>query len=231
MPLTVRRLLAEAFGTFGLVFIGASVVITTNFPGASFGLMGIALAHALVLSVMVSATMGISGGHLNPAVTVGLLIGRRINSRDAVSYIVAQLAGAVLAGLMVKLLIPSGAAKVTAYGAPAITGVYSFSQAIMMEATLTFFLVSAVYGTAVSKWAPRIGGFGIGLTLFFAILVGGPFTGAALNPARAFGPALMAGQWVGHAAYWIGPILGGLLAGLLWNYVLLNDGEPDTADA
>lgn len=230
MPLMVRRLAAEAFGTFGLVFIGASVVITNNFPGAGFGLLGIAFAHALVLSIMVSATMGISGGHVNPAVTVGLLVGRRISPRDAAAYIVAQLGGAVLAGLMVKALIPSGAAKVTSYGAPSISGLYSFTQAISMEAVLTFFLVSAVYGTAVSKWAPRIGGFGIGLTLMFAILVGGPFTGAALNPARAFGPALMAGQWVGHAAYWIGPLLGGIVAGLLWHFVLLNDRGEDAAE-
>ncbi len=86
---------------------------------------------------------------------------------------------------------------------------------------LTFFLVSAVFGTMVNADAPKLGGFGVGLVLLFDILVGGPLTGAAANPARAFGPALVSGQWVGHSVYWVGPILGGLAAALLWEYVLL----------
>ena len=81
--------------------------------------------------------------------------------------------------------------------------------------------VSAVFGTAVSPDAPRVAGFGIGLVLLFDILVGGPLTGAAMNPARAFGPALVSGQWLGHVVYWVGPIAGAILAALLWQYVLL----------
>jgi len=90
-----------------------------------------------------------------------------------------------------------------------------------METVLTFFLVSAVFGTVVNPDAPKIGGFGVGLTLLFDVLVGGPVTGSAANPARAFGPALVSGQWVGQIVYWIGPLLGGILAALLWEYVLL----------
>ena len=221
MPSLVQRLAAEAVGTFGFVLIGAGVVVTTAFPGAGFGLMGIALAHALALSVMVTAMMRISGGHLNPAVTAGLLVGRRITPREAVLYVAAQLAGAVAAGFLVKALLPGGAASVVGYGVPVINGQITLGNAIAIEAVLTFLLVTAVYGTAVAKSAPAVGGFGIGLTLFFTILVGGPLTGAALNPARAFGPAVAANAWTGHAAWWIGPILGGLVAGLLWDRVLL----------
>ncbi len=221
MPSLVQRLAAEAVGTFGFVFIGCALVVTNPFPGAGYGLLGVALGHALALAVMVTAMMRISGGHLNPAVTAGLLIGRRIDARDAALYVAAQLAGAVAAGFLVKALLPAGAASVVAYGTPVINGQVTLGKAIAIEAVLTFMLVSAVYGTAVAKAAPAVGGFGIGLTLLFTILVGGPLTGAALTPARAFAPAVAAASWTGHAVWWIGPILGGLVAGLLWDRVLL----------
>jgi MIP family channel proteins len=222
MPSLARRLVAEALGTFGLVFVGAAVVVVNGgFPNSGIGLIGIALAHAVVLSVMVTATMTISGGHLNPAVTIGLLVARRIAPGAALAYIVAQLAAACVAAFLVKLLLPPEAVRNALLGVPVIANSISFNQAIGLEAILTFFLVSAVFGTAVSLDAPRVGGFGIGLVLLFDILVGGPLTGAAMNPARAFGPALVAGEWVGHLVYWIGPILGGVLAALLWEYFLL----------
>jgi aquaporin Z len=222
MPSLARRLVAEALGTFGLVFVGAAVVVVNGgFPNSGIGLIGIALAHAVVLSVMITATMTISGGHLNPAVTIGLLVARRIAPGAAAAYIVAQLAAACVAALLVKLLLPPEAVRNALLGVPVIANSMSFNQAIGLEAILTFFLVTAVFGTAVSLDAPRVGGFGIGLVLLFDILVGGPLTGAAMNPARAFGPALVAGEWVGHLVYWIGPILGGVLAALLWEYFLL----------
>jgi aquaporin Z len=215
-------LTAEALGTFGLVFVGAAVVVVNGgFPNSGIGLLGIALAHAVVLSVMVTATMGISGGHLNPAVTLGLLVTRRVDVRSAAAYIVTQLVAACLAAFLVKLLFPPGAVREAMVGVPVIASSVSLGQAIGLEAILTFFLMSAVYGTAVSPEAPRVGGFGIGLVLLFDILVGGPLTGAAMNPARAFGPAVAAGEWIGHLAYWIGPIVGAVLAALLWEYVLL----------
>jgi aquaporin TIP len=225
MPSLARRLTAEALGTFGLVFVGAAVVVVNGgFPNSGIGLLGIALAHALVLSVMVTSTMTISGGHLNPAVTIGLLVGRRIDPASAAAYILAQLAAACVAALLVKLLLPHLAVRNAMVGVPVIASSVSLGQAIGIELVLTFFLVSAVYGTAVSPDAPRVAGFGIGLVLLFDILVGGPLTGAAMNPARAFGPAVVAKQWVGHLVYWIGPIAGGVLAALLWEYVLLPRG-------
>jgi MIP family channel proteins len=221
MPSLLRRSLAEALGTFALVFIGVGSVASKYYPDASFGLLGIATAHAIVLAVMVTATMAISGGHLNPAVTIGLLVARRTTARTAAGYIVAQLAGAVLAALAVKALFPIGVTRPIALGTPAIAGNVQLWQAISLEAILTFFLVSAVFGTCVNSEAPKVGGFAVGLVLLFDILVGGPLTGAAMNPARAFGPALVAGQWVAHGVYWVGPMLGAVAAALLWEHVLL----------
>ena len=215
-------MVAEALGTFGFVFIGAAVVVVNGgFPNSGIGLLGIALAHAVALSVMISATMMISGGHLNPAVTIGLLVARRIDLVSAAAYIVTQLAAACLAALLVQWLLPAVAVRSALLGVPVIASSVTLEQAIGIELVLTFFLMSAVFGTAVSPDAPRVAGFGIGLVLLFDILVGGALTGAAMNPARAFGPALVSGQWLGHVVYWVGPMLGAILAALLWQYVLL----------
>lgn len=227
MPPLGRRLVAEALGTFGLVFVGAAVVVVNGgFPNSGIGLLGIALAHAVVLSVMITATMTISGGHLNPAVTVALLAVRRIDPVSAVAYIVTQLVAAAGAAYAVKLLLPPGAVRAALLGVPVIASSVTLGQAIGIEAVLTFFLVTAVFGTAISPDAPRVAGFGIGLVLLFDILVGGPLTGAAMNPARAFGPAVVAGQWLGHVAYWVGPLVGGIVAALLWESVLLPRNAP-----
>jgi aquaporin TIP len=222
MPSLARRLVAEALGTFALVFVGAAVVVVNGgFPNSGIGLLGIALAHAVVLAVMISATMTISGGHLNPAVTVGLLVTRRIGLAPAAAYIVTQLAAACVAALLVHWLLPVGAVRSALRGVPVIASSVTLGQAIGIELILTFFLMSAVFGTVVSPDAPRVAGFGVGLVLLFDILVGGPLTGAAMNPARAFGPALVSGEWLGHVVYWVGPIAGAVLAALLWQYVLL----------
>jgi MIP family channel proteins len=227
MPSLARRLAAEALGTFGLVFVGAAVVVVNGgFPNSGIGLLGIALAHAVVLSVMVTATMTISGGHLNPAVTIGLLATRRIDPVSAAAYIVTQLGAACVAAFLVKLMLPAAAVRSAMLGVPVIASSVTLQQAIGLELVLTFFLVSAVFGTAVSPDSPRVAGFGIGLVLLFDILVGGPLTGAAMNPARAFGPAAVSGEWVGHLVYWIGPIAGGLLAAVIWEYLLLPRTPP-----
>ena len=163
MPSLARRLVAEALGTFGLVFVGAAVVVVNGgFPNSGIGLIGIALAHAVVLSVMITATMTISGGHLNPAVTIGLLVARRIAPGAAAAYIVTQLAAACVAALLVKLLLPPEAVRNALLGVPVIANSISFNQAIGLEAILTFFLVTAVFGTAVSLDAPGSAGSALG---------------------------------------------------------------------
>jgi aquaporin Z len=223
MPVIARRATAELLGTFILVFFGCGAVVMDAFPNARYGLMGIALVHAVALAVAVTMTMRISGGHCNPAVTAGLLAIRRISLRDAAAYVVAQLAGAVLAVALLKMLLPAAVASLAAWGTPALQPSVTFGKGIGIEAVLTFVLMSAVMGTVVARNAPKVGGFGVGLTLVFAILVGGPLTGAALNPARAFGPALLSGSMTAHAVYWIGPIVGAVLAAVVWRWLLAEE--------
>jgi len=133
----------------------------------------------------------------------------------------SRMVGAVVGALLVKAFFPAAAARVTSLGTPQLAGQVGLFEGIGIEALLTFFLVSAVFGTAVSPQAPKVGGFGIGLAIFVCGLVGGALTGAAMNPARAFGPALVAWEWHGQAVYWIGPLLGATVAGALWKFVLL----------
>src|SRR5262245_46472340 len=221
MSSLLRRCTAEAVGTFALVFIGAGSIMSGFFPKSDFGVLGVALAHGLILGTMITATMRISGGHLNPAVTLGLLVARRTDARTAIAYIVTQVVAAILAAAILKELYPPAVLRATSLGTPHLAASVSLTQGIVIEAIMAFFLVSAVFGTCVHPEAPRVGGFGIGLTLAADILMGGGLTGAAVNPARAFGPALVAGDMVAQMVYWIGPILGGVLAGLLWEHVLL----------
>ena len=221
-----RQLAAEFLATLALVFIGAGSVVVDAMTGGEVGLVGVALAHGVVLSVMVTITMPISGGHVNPTVTFGLWLARKIDARRAGLYVVAQLAGAVAGAFLLRALFPVGAGDATSWGLPRISPYISFPQAVVIEAILTLFLVSAVFGTAVSPQAPKVGGFGIGLVLAFDILAAGPLTGAAMNPARAFGPAVAASDWHAHAAYWAGPLLGAAVAGLLWAWMLGLREEP-----
>ena len=221
MSSLLRRCTAEAIGTFALVFIGAGSIMSGFFPKSDFGVLGIALAHGLILGTMVTVTMRISGGHLNPAVTLGLLVARRTDVRTAAAYIVTQVLAAIVAAAVLKALYPPAVLRATGLGPPHLAASISLTQGIALEAIMAFFLVSAVFGTCVHPEAPRVGGFAIGLTLAADIMMGGGLTGASVNPARAFGPALVAGDLVAQIVYWIGPILGGVVAGLLWEHVLL----------
>lgn len=212
---------AELVGTFAFVFIGAGSIITNTLLHGAPGLLSIALAHGLALSIVISVFGATSGGHVNPAVTVGFLLTRRIKPLLGLLYIVAQLIGATLAGFLLQAIFPQAIWQAAQLGTPNLAPGVSLSSGILIEAILTFFLVLAVFGTAVDKRAPKIGGFGIGLTVLVDILVGGPLTGAAMNPARTFGPALAGGFWQNNIVYWIGPIVGAALAALLYEYVIL----------
>ena len=219
----LKQCVAEFVGTFTLIFIGVGAIY--NLGSVPGGLLGIALAHGLAIAVMVSATGAISGGHLNPAVTFGLLIGGKICPTRTITYWIAQLAGATAAGFLCASLL--GVAAV-AKGTPDIAvidnmPVVSVCQAITIEAVLTFFLVFVVYGSAVDSRSPKIGGLAIGLTITMGILFGGPLTGGAINPARTFGPALAIGHWNNHIVYWVGPLIGGGLAGLIYGRFLIKE--------
>lgn len=215
-----KPFLAEAVGTFALVFIGAGSVVVNGLTNGGLGLVGIALAHGLVLMAMIYATGHISGGHINPAVTVSMWFTRKLPTKKAVGYVVSQLIGAGIAGVLLSLVFsgfPAGT-----LGTPGLASGISLEQGILIEAVLTFFLVFVIFGVAVDKRAPQnIYGLAIGLVLTFDILMGGFMTGAAMNPARAFGPALASGYWATQPVYWIGPIIGGIIAAVVYNYGLL----------
>ena len=219
-----KQCVAEFIGTFALIFIGVGAIYN-NDPKAGMGLLGVALAHGLTIAVMVSATGGISGGHLNPAVTFGVLVGGKIKFADALAYWVAQLAGGAAAGFLLLGIFGANGTAIVAGGTPDLGTNISPGVGIVVEMVLTFFLVFVVYGSAVDVRAPKIGGLAIGLTVALDILFGGPLTGAAMNPARTFGPALASGHWNNHFVYWVGPMLGGALAGLIYGRFLIKDSK------
>jgi MIP family channel proteins len=208
----LSQCIAEAVGTFALIFIGIGAI------NANPGLLGVALAHGLTIAVMVSATGHISGGHLNPAVTLGALVGGKIDLGGALRYWVSQLAGATVAAFVCLGLFNRA---IVIAGTPQLSGGTSAMAGIVIEAITTFFLVFVVYGTAIDSRAPKIGGLAIGLTIAIGILFAGPLTGGAINPARVFGPALAVSFWDAHYVYWIGPMLGGALAGFVYSKFLL----------
>ncbi|HWD91621.1 MAG TPA: MIP/aquaporin family protein [Verrucomicrobiae bacterium] len=220
-----KQCAAEFVGTFTLIFVGIGA-IANNTPTAGLGLLGVALAHGLAIGVMVTATGAISGGQLNPAVTFGLLVGGQMDVKKSVAYWISQLAGGTAAAL---LCIPLLGMHAVSGGTPDISlngsgvPVVSTMQAITIEAVLTFFLVFVVYGSAVDARAPKIGGLAIGFTVALDILFGGPLTGAAMNPARTFGPALASSHWNNHIVYWVGPLAGGALAGLIYGRFLIRE--------
>jgi MIP family channel proteins len=220
-----KALTAEFIGTFFLCFAGiAAILSNTPAVGAGMGIVGIALAHGLALSVAVSAFGGVSGAHFNPAVTIGMLSTRRIKLPAALSYIVVQLLGATVAALACKTIFPPEATMAANLGIPLPASWVTPTTLITCEAILTFLLMTAIYGTAVDERgkAVKIGGFGIGLTVTFDILAAGAVTGASMNPARSFGPALIQGDFQHHICYWIAPIIGAVLAAQVYEHVILD---------
>jgi MIP family channel proteins len=219
MPDTwVRNAVTEALGVFTLCFIGIMAINSPN------DLLGIALAHGLAFGVMVAALGHVSGGHFNPAITLGLLLGRKIDAPMAGAYWAAQLLGGLIAALLIAFTVSRDA---VAIGTPTLD-VNPFIG-ILLELVATFFLVLVVYGTVVDRRAPAsVYPFAIGLTITIGILAIGAYTGGALNPARGFGPALVSGEWGGTAAWLIGPLLGGVLAWALHSYVLMPREEPES---
>ena len=216
----MRALIAEACGTFWFFFIGAGAILTDSVINGT-GLLPIALANGITLAIAVSAFGALSGGHFNPAVTFGIAVAGRHPWARVPTYWIAQLFGGLVAGYALRILFDSAIAAIdkTHLGTPALAPAVTPAAGIAIEAILTVFLMWAVYGTAVSPLAPRIAGFGIGLTVFTDILLGGPLTGAAMNPARHFATAVPASFYDNWAVYWIGPLLGAAIAGITIRYV------------
>jgi MIP family channel proteins len=221
-----RHFASEFIGTFALVFVGSGAIMTARMSGSQAGLVEVALAHGIILAVMVSALMRISG-HFNPAITLGFLAARRIEVMMAALYIVAQVLGAIAAAYALKAAYPDSVFVATRGGGQAIALDITGGQAFILETIATFFLVFVVFGTAVDLKGPKIGGLAIGLTIAADILAIGPLTGASMNPARSFGPAVASGVYEAQLLYWAAPILGGLIAALLYEFLFLRIGrEP-----
>ena len=221
-----RHFVAEFVGTFALVFVGGGAIMASDLAKNPAAITPVALAHGLILALMVTATMRVSG-HLNPAVTMGFLVTRRIDPVMAGVYVIAQVLAAILAAYALRGLFPTDVATAARLGGQSISIDVSTFQAIVLEFIATFFLVFVVFGTAVDPRAPKVGGFAIGLTVAADILAIGPLTGASMNPARSFGPAVASGIFEGQAVYWIGPILGGIAAALIYEALFIPHGtEP-----
>nr|AND01182.1 putative mitochondrial malate dehydrogenase [Linum usitatissimum] len=228
-PDSMRATIAELVSTFIFVFAGEGSVLALDKlyketgPPAS-GLVMIALAHALALFAAVAASINVSGGHVNPAVTFGCLVGGRISVVRAIYYWIAQLLGSIVASLLLRL-VTNGMRPVGFYVTSGVGEVHG----LILEIVLTFGLVYVVYATAID---PKRGSIGImaplaiGLIVGANILVGGPFDGAAMNPARAFGPSLVGWRWKNHWIYWLGPFLGGGLAAIIYEYMVIPTEPP-----
>jgi MIP family channel proteins len=236
----LRRGFAEFVGTFTLVFIGAGSILTFGklFAVAfaqggglqitGLGLVAVAFAHGLAIAVMVSALGHISGGHFNPAITLGFLVTRRLAPVLALTYWLAQLAAAVAAAGLLRWFFSETERNAVALGAPGLGGGITQWQGFVIEIVLTFFLVWVVFATAADPGGTfkSIAGLAIGLTITIDILMGGPLTGAAMNPARAFGPQLLQNHWTNGWIWYAGPAVGGALAALAYEWLYLQPLRP-----
>lgn len=225
----LRKLTAEFVGTLALIFIGAGSIVgasAAGLGGGGAGLVTIALAHGLVIATMVSALGHVSGGHFNPAVTIGAWVTQKIGPRDAAGYVVAQLAGAVVGAALLRAAVPEDLWRDVSLGTPLVARV-SAGQAVLIEAVLTFFLVWVIFGSAVDPEGAfgKIAGLAIGFVIAMDIMMGGPFTGGAMNPARELGPALVGGVWDDWWVYWVGPVAGGVIAATLYDLAILRGRE------
>ena len=221
---TGQKFVAEFVGTFTLLFFGAGSICFAQQAGTGGpGLLGIALAHGLAIAVMVAAVGHISGGHFNPSVTAAFWVTRRMGTLEALVYWIAQLLGASAGAYLISRFYLEDVWRRAALGVPTLSSEVSPVIGILVEAVLTFLLVFVIFGTAADKDCAfgKVAPFAIGLTITGDILFGGHLTGAAMNPARAFGPALVGHYWANHAVYWVGPLAGAIAAGSLYSLLLM----------
>lgn len=223
-----KGMVAEFVATFALILIGGGASILAS--NGQLDLTGVALAHGLTLAIMVSITAHLSGGLVNPAVAVGLWVTGKLSKEKTVAFIVAEFAGAIAAAYLLRYLLPGASFHAAGGGTPALSSQLTVGRGVLIEAVATFFLVFAVFGTAVDDRGPlsKTSGFTIGLVIAFDILAFGPWTGAAMNPARWLGPALASGSWSNAAVWIVGPLCGSVIAAVVYWSVFLRDREPAT---
>lgn len=234
-----QSIAAELIGTFAVIFIAAGSICADQYFAASgqerLGILGIALAYGLAYAVMVSALAQVSGGHFNPALTVGLWVTRRVGTLQAISYAIAQLLGSIFAAYLLVALIPDGGWRTRALGSitPDLSPDITRGQGIALEAVLTFLFVFVAFATSVGarRRLRRFSGLFSGLALSAGVLAAAPFTGGSMNPARSLGPAVATHHWENHGVYWIGPVLGGVLACVIYDRVFLRNHPPEVRTA
>jgi aquaporin Z len=227
MPI-LKRSIAELLGTFWLVFGGCgSAVLAAAFPDVGIGLVGVSLAFGLTVVTMAYAVGQISGGHFNPAVTLGLLVSGRIKGTDVIPYVVAQVAGAVLAAWVLSIIASGNGTDALAGGLASngfgehSPGGYSQGVAILIEVLLTFFFLLIILGVTDERAPSAMAPLAIGLALTLIHLISIPVTNTSVNPARSTGPALLVGGWAMQQlwVFWVAPIAGAVLAGGLWRWL------------
>ena len=228
--------LAEALGTFLFFFIGIGAgYAVAGIAGPAAGML-VALAHGLALAVMVSAFGAVSGGHFNPAVTFGLWIAGKIGGAKGAGYVVSQLLAAVVAAALAFYIfsertLPEGGAIEPIMAVPALGDGIDILRGIVVEAVITMVLLVAVFGTAVDNRSAKIGGLAIGLAVVVGIMMAGTLTGAAINPARWFGPALYAGDFSNAIVWIVGPLLGAGIVAAVYRLLFLPEAEEQEAAA
>jgi aquaporin Z len=223
----VRQAIVEFIGPFALMFVGGGTIIATQ----GQDLVAIALAHGIAIATMVAAAGHLSGGVYNPALTVGLVVTGRMPINRGVIYVVAQCAGAIVAALALKAIFDTSQVEAVGLGVPAVGERYEVSAALFAEAIGTFFLMFAVFGTAVDpRGAKSIAALVIGLVITIDILAIGAVSGGAVNPSRAIGPALVQGEWADQWIYWVGPIAGAVAAALLFSFLMKGPITPEAGD-
>jgi MIP family channel proteins len=229
-----QKLLAEFFGTFAVIFFALGAIAADQYlriaTQGSLTVLALATAYGLTYAIMITAVGHISGGHLNPAVTIGFWVTKRLSSMQTALYWVAQLLGASAAAYLLVAILPEANWRSEVLGSvtPYLATDFTRLHGMLLEGVLTFVLVFVFFATSVDVHGAfhKVAGFAIGLTVVAAALCGYVFTGAALNPARAFGPALATRHWTNHGVYWVGPLLGGVLAGVLYDKLFLSDQPP-----
>jgi len=227
-----QKLLAEFIGTFAIVFAAAGSICADQYlraagqPGA--GLLGYAFAYGLATAAMIAALAHVSGAHFNPAITIGFWVTKRGGTLQSLFYCLAQLAGASAAAYLLAAVLPETVWRPVALGATDLLPDFTRIHGMLLEALVTAFAVFVYFASVLpeSDGIPRPGALAVGLAVTSGVLISQPFTGASLNPARTFGPALAAHHWVNHGVYWVGPLFGGLVAAVVYERLFLRDRLP-----
>lgn len=229
-PSLVAKFFAEMGGTFVLVFCAAGAVMGENISEGFVTPLGSALTAGMAVMLMVYSIRYISGAHINPAVTFGFLVTRKIRFKDAIAYFVAQLSGAIFGALMLRLIFGN------VYGLGGHTPLGGVAQSLVIEIILTFFLMSVIMLVSINQDRfKNIAGLAIGAVVALGIILGGPISGGSMNPARSFGPAMVGLIWSYHWLYWVGPIIGATIGALFCNFlakiIVSSDLRIDNSDS